>query len=177
MQKSPHDGAVVTIKADASALTISDDGYGDVLSNGDLFTGVAYEFDEVTGQLIGLAGYRYGKQHGPFRTWHPNGSLAEERYCADGGYHGPVREWHEDGSPKVHSYWQCSRQLWWDEWDERGNTVKSLRIRPGSESEQTIVARLSRGAWPVIDIDVETMEFFERPQGWGKDLPPEAEAK
>ena len=165
----------VTTKVDFDQLDTADDGSGCILLNGNLFFGIAYEHDEKSGILIGLAGYFFGAAHGASRDWHANGKLATEIYHKTGSRHGPWREWYETGAPKVHSYWECDLCLWKTRWDEHGNLVEDYRLASESKYARKIEERLREGNWRIIDIDVETMEFFERPQGWGKDLPPEAE--
>ena len=165
----------MTIKISFEKTDISDDGSGDILFDGKLFSGIAYEYDEEFGTLIGLAGYSLGARHGASRDWYQNGKLATEVYYRNGLRNGPWREWHENGAPKFHSYWECDFCLWQTEWDERGTLTQDFRPELESKYARKIEERLREGNWRIIDIDVETMEFFERPQGWGKDLPPEAE--
>ena len=165
----------MTAKVDVDLLDVSDDGTKDILLDGKLFSGIAYEHDDDSGVLIGLAGYSFGASHGPFRTWHPHGKIATEFYYRNGLRNGPQREWHKTGIPKLHSYWECDFCLWKYEWDEHGALSENFKLESESKYALKIRERLSQGTWKTIDIDVKTMEFFERPQGWGKDLPPEAE--
>ena len=163
----------MTAKVDVNLLDVSDDGHGDVLLGDAPFSGIAYEYDESTSKLVGLVGYYFGKTCGPSRFWTPGGQLTAELYYTSSGRHGPWRTWYADGSPKTHSYWECDHWLWHFEWDRLGNLIKERKLADGSKYMREVEKRLRTGSWIVIDIDVETMEFFERPQGWGKDLSPE----
>lgn len=163
----------MTEKVDFEDLDASSDGLGEILLRDLPFTGIAYEYHADTGLLLSLAGFYFGKYHGPSREWRSDGTLIEEVYHSNGARHGPWREWHSDGSPKVHAYWECDEKLWWDEWDDNGNLIKSVRLDAHSEAAKNIEDRLGRDEWKIVDIDIGAMEFLERPQGWCRDLPPD----
>lgn len=110
---------------------------------GQRYSGVAYDKEAKTGVIVGIGGFDGGFLRGPDRVWTPSGILQEETFYRYGSFHGPRREWHPDGTLKLNEYWNG---------DER--------TPPEGSTE------------PVIDIDLDTMEFVERPWGWGREPTP-----
>jgi|GEM_PF-3044231 len=110
---------------------------------GQRYSGVAYGEDAQTGVIVEIAGLDGGFLYGPNRLWTPSGVLLEETFYRYGGFHGPRREWHPDGTLKLNEYSND---------DER--------------------SPLKDPADPVIDIDLDTMEFVEHPWGWGSESTP-----
>jgi hypothetical protein len=110
---------------------------------GKRFSGIIYEKDSKTGVIVQIAGFDGGFLWGPDRTWSPSGVLLEETFYRYGGFHGPRREWHPDGTLKLNEY--------------RNRGKLSLPEGP---------------AEPVIDIDLDAMEFVEQPWGWGREPTP-----
>lgn len=54
-------------------------------------------------------------------------------------------------------------------WDERGDLIKDETIDPESSTFAQLQKRRAGRDDPIIDIDIESMEFFERPLGWVPD--------
>jgi hypothetical protein len=131
------------IPIDFDALDPSDDGGAFFLLEGKSFSGIACARDRETGAIVEVIGFRRGLFSGCARTWSPTGVLLEEEFYDFGVFHGPVRSWHADGTLKSNDYRHHAR-------------------RPPPEGP----------ADPVIDIDLDELEFVEHPWGWGKDPAP-----
>jgi hypothetical protein len=106
---------------------------------GKLFSGIAYLRHE-NGTIAELMGFVTGWNHGCARSWTPTGVLVEEEFYHYGAYHGPVRCWSPDGSLISNDYYPQS---------------------PALQEE--------RKTQPVVDIDLDTLEFVEHAWGWGKE--------
>ncbi|HKO51805.1 MAG TPA: hypothetical protein VJV79_29045 [Polyangiaceae bacterium] len=131
------------IPIDSEELDLSNPGYADFFYKGKLFSGIAYERDADTGVIVGISGYRDGWLTGCARTWSPSGILLEEIFYHAGGFRGPVRKWHPDGTLMSNDYFP-----------------RSIDHGPRNQAD------------PVIDIDLDEMEFVEHPWGWGKEPAP-----
>lgn len=110
---------------------------------GKRFSGIVYEKDLKTGVIVSIGGFDGGFQWGADRYWSPSGVLLEETFYRYGGWHGPRREWHPDGTLKLNEY------------RNRGELSP-----PAGPAE------------PVVDIDLDAMEFVEHPWGWGREPTP-----
>lgn len=110
---------------------------------GQRYSGVAYGKDAKSGVIVEIAGFDGGFLCGPVRLWTESGVLLQETFYQNGGFHGPRREWHPDGTLKLNEY--------------RNRDKLSAPEGP---------------AEPVIDIDLDTMEFVEHPWGWGREPTP-----
>lgn len=140
---------------------------GDCLYRGKLFTGVSYEREEAQGVLVGLMGFFNGKPHGAARGWETVGRIKYERYYYIGALHGPYREWDESGRLVYESYRECGFSLWEREWSPSRGLATKYRIEssPGDRKELDRT-RERRGPISVVDIDLQTWQFVERPPGW-----------
>lgn len=136
--------------------------------DGVLFTGIAYERDARTGALIGLMGFRDGRIHGPSRTWDSTGHMREEEYYYLGGLHGPYRHWDEAGRLIHESYREHSISHWERTWDSSTglSTTYKISFDPKSQAELERTRRSWGYPVPVIDIDLQSWQFVERPAGW-----------
>jgi hypothetical protein len=131
------------IPIDFNELDLSNPGYADFFYEGRLFSGIACERDRDTGVIVGISGFEDGWQTGCARAWSPSGILLEETFYRVGGFHGPRRLWHPDGTLKSNDYFA------------------------GGEAHPP-----QNAASPVVDIDLDEMEFVEHPWGWGKEPAP-----
>ncbi|MFZ5892483.1 MAG: toxin-antitoxin system YwqK family antitoxin [Myxococcota bacterium] len=160
----------MTIKVDFDELDTTNDGYGDTILNGKLYSGVAYERFENGAALRSVSGFRSGKLHGASREWYASGRLKDETFYHMGAYHGPVRKWYPDGALQEEGYWEQGIRIREKQWGTDGVLLKEMSIRPDSADYQALLER--RAAYkdvPVVDIDMQTLEFVERPAGWGSD--------
>lgn len=160
---------------DMSDLDESNDGNYDTLLNGKLFSGVAFELCAATGGVVSLLGFRNGRLHGPLRGWAPSGVIVEEKYYYLGGYHGPRRRWHEDGqlAESCHSEYDVNWRT--KRWGEDGRLLEEKHLVESDPRWRRIEEADARYANRIVDIDLSTLSFFERPKGWGRDesdLPP-----
>lgn len=128
---------------DFDKIDSANDGTATFFLDGKLFSGIAYERDRETGVIVGIFGFEGGWNSGCSRTWSPSGVLLEEEFYLTGVFHGPRRIWNADGTLELNEYHHHSR-------------------RPPPEGP----------ADPVIDIDLEEMEFVEHPWGWGREPTP-----
>lgn len=163
----------MTTKVNEERLEISEDGYGNVLLDGAYFSGIGYEHDG-TGQLIGLGGYHKGWLHGCHRSWDSSGRLASETYYDVGAHHGPTREWYRDGCRKTDGCWEYGAPIRSAAWSIEGSVTKDrgmLTSDPDFKGLQRDRRRHTPAA-PVMDIDVESMDFVDLGVGWR--LPREA---
>ncbi|MFV8750291.1 toxin-antitoxin system YwqK family antitoxin [Nannocystaceae bacterium ST9] len=154
------------LEIDFDELDTAEDGSSDMLHHGQPFSGMAYERDEKTGHLIGLAGYTWGAPHGPFRSWYHDGRLKSEVFFFKGLRNGPAKEWYEDGRPKSDAYWECDFCVFRIAWSSRGERTEEFRMMPTHRDWHLLEQRRRRKGWRVIDIDIDLMEFVERPHGW-----------
>jgi antitoxin component YwqK of YwqJK toxin-antitoxin module len=158
---------------DEDEIEPSDDDLGDYLYRGRLVTGISCEKDRKTGAVIGVTGYRDGALHGADRTWYENGQLAEEEFFRDGQHHGPQHEWYRDGRLKRAGYVDRGVTVWMRTWYDKGELTSSVEAVQNPELLASLEeARKSRATCTVIDIDVDTWEFVERPDGWRIDERP-----
>lgn len=155
---------------DEDELIPSDDEFADYLYEGRLFTGISREKDPRTGAIIAVAGYSDGKLHGAVRDWYGNGQMASEEFRYNGAYHGPQREWYPDGRLKRAGYVECGVTVWEKTWNEQGELQSSHDVTQLPEQlERLKQARITRSRFKVFDIDLNTWEFVERPDGWRTD--------
>ena len=131
------------IPIDFNELDSSDTGGSDISYKGKFYSGIAYVRDRNTGVIVEIIGIHRGFFSGCARTWSPSGILLEEEFYRFGVFHGPVRQWHPDGTLKSNKYFYHSD-------------------RPRAEGSEE----------PVIDIDLDELEFVEHPWGWGKEPAP-----
>lgn len=159
---------------DEDEVVPSDDEFGDYFHEGRLFTGIACEKDPKTGARMAVTGFRDGKLHGAARTWYPNGQLAQESFHYGGGHHGPQYEWYPDGKLKSAGYVDRGVTVWKRTWNERGELTSSLEAAQSPEQSARLAE--ARKALPrdrVTDIDLNTWEFVEQPEGWRLDERPQ----
>jgi len=162
-----------TLVVNNDRLENEQDSVGDALLDGDYFTGVAFEVHEATGAVVGVSGYKYGKRHGPFRVWHRSGRLKEEEYVELGAFHGPTRRWHRDGQLAEFEHYERFILTRSKRWDESGKLINEYSLRDAATLAKLEHERKGRPR-PVIDIDLTSFTFFERPEAWGQnesDLP------
>lgn len=70
--------------------------------------------------------------HGPWRTWHEDGSLATAGHYAHGLLHGDFSRWHPNGAPAAHGrYVRGEQDGTWTTWDEEGRLVSSGPLSSG----------------------------------------------
>lgn len=153
---------------DSDRLGQTDDAYADTTLDGRLFSGIAYERDS-SGQLVGVYGYVDGKPHGPLRSWHGSGQIVTEHYYDGGGLHGPYRQWYPDGRPRLDAYYEHGYRTRAKRWSEDGSVLEDEQLDPGSPVAAKIAERRRRRKPHIIDIDLRTWDFVERPPGWGAD--------
>ncbi|KIG18809.1 hypothetical protein DB30_07145 [Enhygromyxa salina] len=154
-------------KNDFDDLDVSDDGVGDVLLEGRLYSGIAFERYE-SGGLLALAGFDQGRKYGVWRKWYPSGKLESERFF-NCGNNGPWREWDERGLLRVDDYWECGVLVRRRRYGEGGALVETYDLSPDSTEHKRLLRARTRMTWKVVDIDVETWQFVEHPPGWGLD--------
>jgi hypothetical protein len=160
--------AVSTPKVDADRLGETDDAYADVTLDGRLFSGVAYERD-ADGHLICLCGYVDGKAHGAFRVWTTSGQIVTEHYFDGGGLHGPYREWYPSGQLRLDAYYEHGYSTRKQTFAEDGRVLESERLDAESPNAARIAKQRKRRSRAIIDIDLTTWDFVQRPEGWGAD--------
>jgi hypothetical protein len=143
-------------------LAWSDDGYSDVLLDGEPFDGVAFETDPDTGIRSEMAFY-LGQKHGPSRSWYPSGALRSEEYFRRGGRHGAWREWSADGRLLHEEIWQYSDPLVRRRWNERGAATEDVNLLDGdaARGHEWLQRRQSRGPLGIIDLAGD--ELVEKP--------------
>lgn len=156
------------LTVDFDDLETSEVGYNEYTLTGSLFTGIAVERTE-TGALIGLAGFSLGSKHGPWRSWHVNCLPKKEFYFLDGARNGPLRKWYENGELAYDAYWECDYCIRAKGWNELGKMVKDYKMTSDSRYFPSLKKERAQRQWRVLDIDIETLEFIERPPGWGRD--------
>ena len=63
-------------------------------------------------------------------------------------------------------------------WDEDGKLLEDFSMRTDTPTFAKLEQNRKRRPYPVVDIDLKTLTFFERPADWGRDLaalpPPQA---
>lgn len=151
------------------------DSVGDALWEGKYFSGIAYEDHPATGAVLSVVGYRFGKRHGAIREWNGAGHPIDEEYEDLGGGHGPFRKWYPNGQLAEAGHTEHSINLWSKRWDEDGRLMEEKYLLETDPRWGELEAERKRGPSPIIDIDLATLTFFERPEGWGRnesDLPP-----
>jgi antitoxin component YwqK of YwqJK toxin-antitoxin module len=100
------------------------------LYEGQTFTGIAYDYDTKTGNLIKEQSYWDGGLHGFVKLWYPSGKIKLEcRYFA-GDFYGNLKEWYENGCLKRHGiYWGSYCPLIRKIWDEEGSLTEDYHIK------------------------------------------------
>jgi hypothetical protein len=93
------------------------------------FTGLAYDYETATGNLIREESYWNGGLQGFVKEWYPNGQVRLEcRYFA-GDFCGDLKEWYENGQLKRHGvYWGSEYPLREKTWNEEGILTGDYRI-------------------------------------------------
>ncbi len=162
-----------TLVVNLDRLDVEQDTIGDSLLKGEYFTGIAFEEHAATGSVVAVVGFRDGKRHGAVRDWTSDGRLTEEEYLERGAPHGPRRTWHRNGQLAVCEYSEHFFLIQSKRWDENGMLVEEYSLRDAATLQKLAEAHKRRPR-PIIDIDLKTLTFFERPEGWGRsdtDLP------
>ncbi|HTV21908.1 MAG TPA: hypothetical protein VMG12_24630 [Polyangiaceae bacterium] len=157
-----------TLPVDADRLGETDDAYADTTLDGQLFSGVAYERD-AEGHLISLCGYVDGKMHGAFRVWTPSGTIVSEYYYVGGGLHGPYREWDASGRLRLDAYYEYSHSTRRKTFAADGSVLEDEPIDPESPNAARIARARKRRSGELVDIDLKTWSFSQKPAGWGAD--------
>lgn len=67
--------------------------------------------------------FRGTVKHGPWRTWHPNGQLAIERFLEMGELNGTARHWSPDGRLRSESTFANGRSTLLRVYSERGRII------------------------------------------------------
>jgi hypothetical protein len=161
------------IRVDFEELDFSDDGYGDLVYQGDAFTGIATE-TTAHGKLIAESYHRLGKQHGPTLEWDENGTLRREATYCMGSPTGLLREWDERGKMQIEEIWEHRVLLWRKRWDENGVLVEDAsQLNP--YCIETWISRRCVGR-PVLLV-LEGNEVVERPWPYDALVPPDAHAR
>jgi hypothetical protein len=93
------------------------------------FTGIVYDYDTKTGNLIEEASYWEGGIHGFVKQWYPSGQIKGECRYFHGDLYGDLKEWHENGRLKREvvcwsSLYPIKRKIW----DVVGNLIESYSI-------------------------------------------------
>ena len=140
---------------------------GDLYLNGLPFSGVLYERNHETGFVVCVFGASLGKLHGSFRSWYSSGQMKSEAFYRDGVLHGPVRQWFDCGRIEVDEYYEAGVPTRSTEWNEDG-TVKNVFISDSVPEEERIIPVWSDPE-TIADIDLDSWEFVEHPNGWGRD--------
>ncbi len=165
---------MTTLVVNINRLVWEQDSVGDALWEGKYFSGIVFEDDPVNGTVLAVVGYRFGKRHGAVREWNRAGRLLDEEYEDVGGSHGPFRKWYPNGQLAMSGYTEHSINLRSKRWAEDGKLLEEKYLLEGDPRWAKLEAERKRGPSPIIDIDLATLAFFERPEGWGRnelDLP------
>jgi hypothetical protein len=100
------------------------------LYEGKPFTGLSYDYDAKTGNLIKEKSYWEGGLHGFIKEWYPNGQTRLECRYFHGDLYGDLKEWHENGRLKREVVcWSSLYPLKRKIWDEVGNLIESYDIK------------------------------------------------
>lgn len=162
-----------TLKIHIDELEESEDSSMDMLYQGKLFTGVAFKENPKNGQLILLEGYYEGHSYGCCREWYQNGQLWYENYLMQSlsyRQHGPSRRWYPDGKLESESYYEVGYLIWEKHWNKDEIMDGYYKIKPGSyvysEYQKKLHEYKNRigQIYPIIDVDLKTWEFVERPE-------------
>lgn len=147
---------------------------GCTLWEGKYFSGIAFEAHEATGTILAIAGFRHGMWHGAIREWDAAGRPLEEEYSEGGAPHGPSRKWYDNGQVAEFAYSERFINLHRKRWDENGRLIDEKVLLENEPRWAKLIEERQRGPRPIVDIDLATLTFFERPEGWGRnetDLP------
>lgn len=118
--------------------------YQDVLlakHSGQLFTGTAFEHD-ANGTLTAEISFLEGQESGLKRLWSPSGVLILERNMAFAGPHGPTRSWHENGQLAEEGLTEFAFYIWFKRWDQNGKLIEDYKI---DEKQLGIVKKMWEG--------------------------------
>lgn len=165
---------MTTLVVNINRLIWEQDSVGDALWEGRYFSGIAYEEHPATGTVLAVVGYRFGKRHGAIREWNVAGRLLDEEYEDVGGSHGPFRKWHQNGQLAESGYTEHSINLRLKRFAEDGKLLEEKHLPESDARWAKLEAERKRGPAPIVDIDLTTLTFFERPEHWGMnelDLP------
>lgn len=168
------DGYTEPLVLHGDRLSYTEDSAGDALWQGKYFSGISFEEHPATGAVIVVVGHRFGKLHGAWRAWDIAGRPTEEQYYEKGGGHGPLRRWYPNGQLAESLYSEHSIDTRTTRWDENGRLVEERYLLETDPSWAKLEQERKRGPRPIVDIDLATLTFFERPEGWGRnesDLP------
>jgi hypothetical protein len=156
-------------------LSFVEDTTGDALLDGRYFSGISFEEDPQTRVILAVVGYHFGKFHGAWRSWDVAGRPIEEEYYHGGAFHGPRRKWYPSGQLAESLHSERFINMRTKRWDENGGLIEEKYLLETEPRWAKLEAERKRGPRPIVDIDLATLTFFERPEGWGRnesDLPP-----
>jgi len=99
-----------------------------------------------------------------------SGRVAAEYYHDGGGLHGPYREWYPSGRLRLDAYYEHGYPTRRTSFGEDGGVLEDERLDPESPNAARLQReRKRRRKHEIIDIDLKTWDFVERPPGWGAD--------
>ncbi|HEY6142180.1 MAG TPA: hypothetical protein VIV55_01955 [Flavobacterium sp.] len=90
-------------------------GEGVWLYNGELFTGIMYEYFPMTNQLCSEVELKEGIIDGRQVEYYPNGQIKEEYFEKYAAFYGSFKSWDEHGVLIMHQ-----------EYDDFGNLIKKI---------------------------------------------------
>jgi len=91
-----------------------------------VYTGIIYEKYE-NGNLQYYSFYKNGLPDGVTVSYYENGNIKEYSNMYRGGQHGICKAWYEDGSIKSCSQSKYSFDLYYVEWDKKGEIIKEVK--------------------------------------------------
>jgi antitoxin component YwqK of YwqJK toxin-antitoxin module len=106
------------------------------------FTGVMVEV--MNGQVIEEITCLEGTEHGPVKSWYPNGQIELVGEMKSNLHHGLFETWHENGVRNRQSLFELGHAIWSKEWDEAGNLISEEKIEddPDELSRLGVMRRL-----------------------------------
>jgi antitoxin component YwqK of YwqJK toxin-antitoxin module len=103
------------------------------LHKGVPFSGVGFEmYPGSDSVMVSESVYSDGFREGLCREWYPSGQLKREWQASHGVAMGRMTEWHESGKVRSVGEYEFGVAIRYDEWEERGHLVVTMRIDPNS---------------------------------------------
>ncbi|MEU1900246.1 hypothetical protein ABZ512_17860 [Nocardiopsis dassonvillei] len=120
-------------KVDVDELDYDYDGYL-TLYGDEPFTGQAVEKDG-SGNIVDLATYERGVEHGIQKSWYPNGQIKSEGSTESGTARGVWRKWHANGRiAEETEFDEAGNRMYTRSWNAEGeltgDKVFHERLRP-----------------------------------------------
>jgi antitoxin component YwqK of YwqJK toxin-antitoxin module len=107
-------------------------------------------FEIKNGQVIEEVTYLDGAEHGPSKSWYPNGNIEPEGELKWNLHHGSFKSWYENGSLKNEGVFELGHAIWRKKWDEAGTLISEESIE--DDPDEVLGLKAMRSAFTRLGV-------------------------